>query len=69
MVTPPTRSAGQRKRDTLPRLEHDVDVWVATADWEKATPYLVPLSFLWDGVTLWVATPASSPTGHNLRAR
>jgi hypothetical protein len=28
----------------------------------------VPLSFLWDGATLLVATPSSSPTGRNLRA-
>jgi hypothetical protein len=27
----------------------------------------VPLSFLWDGATLLVATPASSPTSRNLR--
>ena len=29
-------------------------------------PYLVPLSFDWDGETLLVATPADSPTGRNL---
>jgi hypothetical protein len=39
---------------------------VSTADGETATPYLVPLSFAWDGTTLLVATPASSPTGRNL---
>lgn len=27
----------------------------------------MPLSFLWDGATLLVATPASSPTSRNLR--
>lgn len=31
-------------------------------------PYLVPLSFDWDGETLVVATPADSPTGRNLAA-
>jgi hypothetical protein len=31
-------------------------------------PYLVPLSFDWDGEALLVATPASSPTGRNLAA-
>ena len=50
----------------LERLERDVDAWVATADGESGTPYLVPLSFLWDGDTVLVATPASSPTGRNL---
>jgi Pyridoxamine 5'-phosphate oxidase len=40
----------------------------ATPDQGSGTPYLVPLSFLWDGTTLLVATPASSPTGRNLQA-
>ncbi|MFD5119963.1 pyridoxamine 5'-phosphate oxidase family protein [Streptomyces sp. NPDC058385] len=65
---PPARTTKQRKQDTLDRLERDEDVWVATADGEDATPYLVPLSFLWDGATLLLATPAASPTGRNLRA-
>ncbi|MFB7164624.1 pyridoxamine 5'-phosphate oxidase family protein [Streptomyces sp. NPDC056242] len=65
---PPARTAKQRKQDTLDRLERDEDVWVATADGDNATPYLVPLSFLWDGATLLLATPAASPTGRNLRA-
>jgi hypothetical protein len=51
----------------LKRLEHDTDAWVATAQEGSGTPYLVPLSFLWDGATLLVATPASSPTSRNLR--
>jgi hypothetical protein len=28
----------------------------------------VPLSFLWDGATLLIATPAASPTSRNLQA-
>lgn len=67
-MTPPARSPKQRKQDTLDRLEHDVDLWVATADPESGTPYLVPLSFLWEGETLLISTPAASPTGRNLRA-
>jgi hypothetical protein len=62
------RTPRQRKQDALDRLEHDVDAWVATADAGSAVPHLVPLSFLWDGATLLMATPASSPTGRNLRA-
>ena len=31
-------------------------------------PYLVPLSFDWDGEALLVSTPADSPTGRNLAA-
>jgi hypothetical protein len=67
-MPPPARSPQQRKQDTLVRLEGDVDAWVATADPGTGTPYLVPLSFLWDGTTLLIATPASSPTSRNLRA-
>ena len=67
-MTPPARSAQQRKADTLRRLENDVDTWVATADPATGVPYLVPLSFLWDGATVLISTPASSPTSRNLRA-
>lgn len=41
---------------------------MSTADGAGETPYLIPLSFLWDGTTLLLATPAASPTGRNLRA-
>ncbi|MFE9768656.1 pyridoxamine 5'-phosphate oxidase family protein [Streptomyces sp. NPDC005808] len=68
MTNPPARTPKQRKQDTLNRLEHDEDVWVSTAAEDGASPYLVPLSFLWDGETLLLATPAASPTGRNLRA-
>jgi hypothetical protein len=63
MSEPTARTREQRKKDTLGRLEHDVDAWVATEG-----PYLVPLSFLWDGTWIVVATPAASPTGRNLRS-
>jgi Pyridoxamine 5'-phosphate oxidase len=65
MDTP--RSGAERRRDTVQRLTEDVDVWVASASADGA-PYLVPLSFDWDGETLLVATPSSSPTGRNLAA-
>jgi nitroimidazol reductase NimA-like FMN-containing flavoprotein (pyridoxamine 5'-phosphate oxidase superfamily) len=42
------RSRAQRRRDTERRLTHDKDVWVASASADGA-PYLVPLSFDWDG--------------------
>ena len=61
------RSRGQRRRDTEQRLAHDIDVWVASAAADGA-PYLVPLSFDWDGEALLLATPADSPTGRNLAA-
>jgi hypothetical protein len=67
-MNPPARPAKQRKQDTLARLERDVDAWVASADPVTGTPYLIPLSFLWDGETVLIATPAASPTSRNLRA-
>src|SRR5215204_4548971 len=67
-MTAPPRTPKQRKQDALNRLEHDVDAWVATADGGIGTPYLVPLSFHWDGSSLLIATPASSPTSRNLQA-
>jgi Pyridoxamine 5'-phosphate oxidase len=67
-MTPSPRTPEQRIRDSLRRLEHDVDAWVATADPGSGTPYLVPLSFLWEGRTMLVAMPSASPTGRNLQA-
>jgi hypothetical protein len=61
------RSRAQRRRDTEHRLTHDIDVWVASASADGA-PYLVPLSFDWDGEALLMATPTDSPTGRNLAA-
>jgi hypothetical protein len=61
------RSREQRRRDTEHRLTRDVDVWVASAS-ADGVPYLVPLSFDWDGEALLLATAADSPTGWNLAA-
>ena len=66
MSTDP-RSPAQRRRDTEQRLTHDTDLWVASASADGG-PYLVPLSFDWDGEAVLVATPAKSPTGRNLAA-
>ena len=63
MTEQPARSGDRRKKDALGRLEHDVDAWIATEG-----PYLVPLSFRWDGESIVVATPTASPTGRNLRS-
>src|SRR5215204_7354854 len=48
-------------------LTHDDHLWVASASADGA-PYLVPLSFDWDGEALLLATPTDSPTGRNLAA-
>ena len=66
-MNPAPRSRAERRRDTEHRLIHDVDGWVASAS-ADGVPYLVPLSFDWDGETLLLATPAGSPTGRNLAA-
>jgi nitroimidazol reductase NimA-like FMN-containing flavoprotein (pyridoxamine 5'-phosphate oxidase superfamily) len=67
-MVPVARTSTQRKQDTLRRLEQDVDLWVATAAERGGMPYLIPLSFLWDGAALVVSTPRSSPTARNLLA-
>lgn len=64
MSTQPRRGE-QRRRDTEHRLNHDIDLWVASASADGA-PYLVPLSFDWDGETLLLATSTNSTTGRNL---
>jgi hypothetical protein len=66
-VTAGPRSRAQRRRDTEHRLAGDIDLWVASASADGA-PYLVPLSFDWDGEALLLATPTDSPTGRNLAA-
>jgi Pyridoxamine 5'-phosphate oxidase len=63
----PPRSAQQRKKDTLDRLSADKDAWVATAG-SDAIPYLVPLSYFWDGATFTLSTPEATPTARNLAA-
>ena len=61
----PPRSAAQRKADTLAKLRSDVDLWVASAD-ATGDAYLVPLSFVWAGSTVTVATLRTSRTARNL---
>jgi Pyridoxamine 5'-phosphate oxidase len=64
-VKPRARSKEQRKEDVLAKLRDEVDLWVASAD-DAGNAYLVPLSFVWDGSTLTMATPRSSRTARNL---
>ncbi|GAA0945744.1 hypothetical protein GCM10009554_40860 [Kribbella koreensis] len=61
------RSAEIRKADTLHRLETDVDAWVATAS-PDGTPYLMPLSFLWQDGALLLSTARKNPTSLNIQA-
>ena len=66
LAAPAARTPEQRRRDTELHLERDVDCWVASASTD-GTPFLIPLSFDWDGQALLLATLAASPTGMNLR--
>jgi len=61
----PARSAQQRKRDVLALLEHEVDLWVASAS-ADGEAMLIPLSFVWDGRRLTMSTPLDSKTARNL---
>lgn len=64
-MTDDPRSSAKRRRDTEQRLTNDVDIWVATAS-PDGVPFLVPLSFDWDGEALLLATSVDSRTGRNL---
>ncbi len=64
---PAPRDRAQRVADVRARLERELDVWVASAG-PGAAPYLVPLSFYWDGADVWLVTRLGNPTGRNLAA-
>jgi hypothetical protein len=62
------RSQAERKADALLKLSVEgPDLWVATAS-SDGRPHLVPLSFLWDGRAVTIATLMTSPTARNLAA-
>jgi general stress protein 26 len=65
---PPARSAEERKRDVLERLQHDIDLWIATAS-PDGDAHLVPLSFVWHDEHVVMATRVDSVTVANLRER
>jgi hypothetical protein len=60
------RSLGQRKADTLAKLnERHADAWVASGSFERPV-HLVPLSFAWDGQHVILATESAAVTTRNL---
>jgi len=65
MERPAARTTAQRIADARRRLEHDVDLWVASAGADGAA-YLVPLSFHWDGTAVTLATARTTRTARNL---
>ena len=60
------RGLAEKKAETLAALEREIDAWVATAS-ADGEPYLIPLSFYWDGAGLVFSTTPGSRTGRNLR--
>ncbi|ARQ72508.1 pyridoxamine 5'-phosphate oxidase family protein [Streptomyces marincola] len=63
---PAPRDGAQRKQDVLARLAEDDDLWVSTAG-PDGEACLVPLSFVWYGTYLLVATRTANPTTVNAR--
>jgi hypothetical protein len=55
----------RRRADTLRKLESEPDIWVASAN-ANAVPYLVPLSFAWDGRCVVICSERSTRTIDNV---
>jgi hypothetical protein len=64
-MSKPAPSLLQKKADTLHRLENDKDLWIASSS-SHGEPYLVPLSFWWDGEKLFISTVLKNPTAQNI---
>lgn len=64
-AAPPPRSRERRIADARAALEREIDCWVASADGEGRA-HLVPLSHLWDGERLLLATLETSRTMRDL---
>lgn len=62
------RSLVERQQDVLQMLAAERDLWFATSGTDSA-PYLVPLSFSWDGRALTLVSGAATPTMLNLANR
>lgn len=64
-VTPKVRTRAERRHDSIHRLEHDKDVWMATGS--AAGGHLVPLSLCWHDGEVLVAVADRSVTSTNVR--
>src|SRR5437588_11283253 len=65
-AAPAPRDLGQRIADVREKLREEVDCWVASAS-ATGEAYLIPLSFIWDGTRITLATPRASRTARNLQ--
>jgi len=64
-MSAPARSLSQKKIDSLFHLEHDIDLWISSSS-SKGDPYLVPLSFWWNGMSLFISTVLKNQTAQNI---
>ena len=64
-MRPQSRSRTQRKHDALGLLERERTLWIATVRDDQAA-HLIPLAFVWDGITITIGTAVESPTGRSL---
>ena len=62
----PARDTAERIADAQHRLASDHDLWITTA--ADGRPWLVPLSFHWNGEAVLMATVRKSPTYRNIAA-
>jgi hypothetical protein len=62
----PPRPTAERVANALALLNAEIDCWVASAS-ADGDAYLIPLSFLWDGTRLVLATPRDSRTARDLQ--
>ncbi|MEY9877275.1 nitroimidazol reductase NimA-like FMN-containing flavoprotein (pyridoxamine 5'-phosphate oxidase superfamily) [Streptacidiphilus sp. MAP12-33] len=58
------RPLERRIADARARFDADIDAWVSTSG--AAGPYLVPLSYDWDGVSFVLSTLPGSVTARNI---
>ena len=61
------RTVEQRKADIIAELNHQRDLWLATAD-TNGKPHLIAVSAWWDGNQVIIATTAASRSARNLDA-
>ena len=60
----PPRSKAERRAHVLRKLESDNKLWIATAS-PDGSAHLVPVSFVWDGTQVSMATRADNPAAQN----
>jgi pyridoxamine 5'-phosphate oxidase-like protein len=57
------RTKAQRREDTLALLEGRNQLWICTV---AQQPYMVPMSYAWDGHRITIATNTDTPTAQHL---